>query len=490
MSNRPEVRRFYPYLFTFFPVFHLFAANLGNGYLFTDMLPSLFALALLCAILLKLLDRLCGDPDLAGLIVSAACFLFFSYIPIYEAVNGGAKVGGIRHRHLIPALAILAGGFVAFLFRRARHSSRLRHRLNVLGAIFCLVPLSQAAIRYPWPGTYERLSPPEWPRPSAVGERPDVYLLVLDSYLRGDMLLRATGLDDSPFTRRLEERGFRVARRSRSNYNFTGNSFTSFLNGFYPGSTFEILSRYPGDWNPRLHYNQRSAAFTFLRRLGYRIVAFDVYRITRLANADRLFTAPLDMGAFEEALVLNSPLGFPLTEGLGVRPFGDFSFRRQVRWLEAQFPAAIAEAGPKMVFCHFPLPHIPFVLDEDGSWSDPALPPAGRYSRQMRYTHRIVTPMIDEILASPGGTRSVILLVSDHGWSFADDERVMREEGLANLVAVKLPEGMPNDLPDDITLVNLFRWLYGRLFGVTLPFVEDRFFFGMPSNLDRFVEIR
>ena len=59
---------------------------------------------------------------------------------------------------------------------------------------------------------------------------PDVYFIVLDTYTRGDALIRDFGYDNSAFLEELRSMEFYIADCSRSNYEKTQGSLIATLN--------------------------------------------------------------------------------------------------------------------------------------------------------------------------------------------------------------------------------------------------------------------
>src|SRR5262249_55600413 len=120
--------------------------------------------------------------------------------------------------------------------RRLRRPEVLSSFLNVFAAILLLLPASSAAMA--------RAKEPPQPAEIVGGlpalatgagpkRPPDIYYIILDGYARSDVLRRNFGLDNEPFLRRLERKGFFVARRSAANYCQTPLCLASSLNARY-----------------------------------------------------------------------------------------------------------------------------------------------------------------------------------------------------------------------------------------------------------------
>jgi len=74
---------------------------------------------------------------------------------------------------------------------------------------------------------------------------PDVYIIILDAYLRSDVLKTTFNLDNGAFIETLTKMGFYVPSCSMSNYAYTPLSMASFLN-------MEYVQNLSSDFVPRI----------------------------------------------------------------------------------------------------------------------------------------------------------------------------------------------------------------------------------------------
>jgi hypothetical protein len=320
-------------------------------------------------------------------------------------------------------------------------------------------------------------------------DRPDMYIILLDGYMRPDKQAGWIGRDGAAFVRALEARGFDVADRSRSNAIYTHLSLPSM---------FEM--RPPGDiWTGKATWRSarsimQSRTISGLREAGYEIVTVAPgWDELSLRGADR---------ALDTGQVSDFELSYLDATGLGrtvssIYPgWWPASIRGRI---EDNLAVAITEAGrrssrPRFVFVHVPAPHPPFVFGAGGESRSPAgsltayyplAPDAARsaflrdYGDQLTHINALVLDTIDGMLAA-ADSPPVILVMSDHGsrsaFEFAfdiDDEAV--DEGSANLVALYSP-GRASVLPEDVTLVNVMGPLLHTYLGIdALPQRESVF---------------
>ena len=115
----------------------------------------------------------------------------------------------------------------------------------------------------------------------------DIYLIILDGYMRSDYLYDTYGYDNSEFLDQLEDMGFYVVSCSRSNYAYTIQSMTSELNMNY---LEELDLEYEEiDMSNRLIHSE---VRNILERQDYEIVAFGAgYQFIEMEDADQYIKA-------------------------------------------------------------------------------------------------------------------------------------------------------------------------------------------------------
>jgi hypothetical protein len=146
--------------------------------------------------------------------------------------------------------------------------------------------------------------------------------------------------------------------------------------------------------------------------------------------------------------------------------------------------------GPKYVFCHFLLPHPPYVFAADGSFmpEDDSRDVAHNYARQLEYTDARIEALVKRLLALPEAQRPIIVLQADEGpyparynadttsfdWAAASDAELAMKYGI--LDALYLPGVADPGLYPSITPVNSFRLILSAYFGTDTPPLPDRIF--------------
>jgi hypothetical protein len=484
---RPKV--WHPILVAVYPILHTFTANLEEVNASELVLPLLLALTL-AMVVWALLVRPCGGWAPAALVASPILLCLMTGGHALRAADRGDT--GSTFLILLQS-ALLVAALAAFLGRKSapKGLTTFLNRASILAICFPFSTLALHAIadfrdRHKLTEEDREMLASldladDWQRP------PDVYYIVLDGFGRGDVLLRHYHLDNEPFLRQLEERGFFVARRSTTNYPKTVPSLACSLNLAYHDATGIGATRYA-------HLIRDSLVARFLRDRGYRHICFATgFSSTEVRTADEFLFLPDERNAFRSLVEANSLL--TLLHG----PESDLArHRRRIRFTLERVGALANAPWPQFVFAHLICPHPPFLFEADGSdvrdpttqWGIPdgagmnGLSEAeyiALYREQAEYIAWRTLETIDEILEkSP--TPPVIILQADHGpdsrdifWQADPSDDVLRERfGILN--AYYLPDGVAATLYDDITPVNSFRVIFNAVFGTQFEHLPDECF--------------
>jgi Sulfatase len=459
---------------------------------YEDALPVVAALLAAALLLLAGLRLIVRDWVRAGLIGGiAAAYIFY----LGPGVAALASVPWLR-----GLLMALAGLFALDLARRVPRDRAallgINGRINLVLLPVVLLGSGIAAARQV---TLERQRPePSLSFPAFAGHAaagsPDVWHIILDRYASSATLRTVYAYDNKPFLDALRARGFAVREAAFSNYQRTGHSVASTLNGAYLDPLAGRMSGNQDDWVPLYRALTDNAATRFFEGQGYETVFagswWNPIRRSRVADRNVNFRAIPELGRL---LLDRSVLGDAMA-ALNL-PYGDGRadqcLRARAKFRELRKLAR--EPARKYVLAHFLVPHPPFVLNADGSCR--SLAEAERASRrdnyvsQVRYANDEVVRLVDAILAGP--RPAIVLLHGDEGpWpaAFAGDERFLGAdtkpvdwtkasnaeilEKLGILMAVRSPDGSARDLP--ATPVNLYPRLLRNHFGGRRPDWPDR----------------
>lgn len=381
--------------------------------------------------------------------------------------------------------------------------------LTLLGIILTVLLLVNLV---PW-SFYLRQIPEirEMPKPSLTVPKvpPDIYYIVLDGYVRTDVLKELYGFDNSDFVNYLVDNKFIVPENNHSNYVDTIFSVGSTLNMQYIQALMPDAEDLSFKWlmSPVIKDNQVKE---ILEESGYKsVVVFGDWEFTNIDNADiYLKPLPIQMNRFEKFLFQSSPLKLfssVVEKFILVRSYP--SHRKTVNFAFNALSEIPSFDGPKFVFAHITSPHPPFVFDKDGQPVEPPYNftladgndfPGSReqykagYVDQLQYINRQLVNAIDSILEKSDNP-PIIIILSDHGsrmlTDFSLSQKICIRERISNFAAFYLPGVDDHVIPSDITPVNVFRLIFDQYFGTDLGMLKNRYFLSDSETVYNFVDV-
>ncbi len=490
------------FLFAVFPILSLLAHNTGQV-AYSAAVRSLVVSLATSGGLFLLAKWLLRNWQRAGVLVTAANLLFFSYGHVYTILKDQeaalALIG--RHRYLgVVWLGLLI--FSIWWIRRIKPTI-LTSSLNLI-TLFLLISPIYTLVSFEY-SNWQARSAEVQDGPdiaflgdlSASPDSPDVYFIVLDQYARSDILAEYFDYDNSDFLRELQDMGFYVASCSQSNYPFTSASLAGTLNFDYIPELGEEFQPGNKTFSPLWQVIKNSRAEAAFRQLGYQVIAFETgYNFTELEDADIYYELSSQrINNFEALLLRNSATILPMDLGW----FDQYTLtdderkRERVLFVLDQLERIPLLPGKKFVFVHLVMPHPPFVFGPQGeAWVIPPYYENGEtgYKRQdfrlgyhnqaIFISTRIVDTLRQIIANSP--RLPIILLQADHG-----PITIPIEERLSILNAYLFPEPKP-DLHAALSPVNNFRLVFDTYFNGSLPPLPDKSFFVEITDPYRFEE--
>jgi hypothetical protein len=504
----------HPLLISLYPALALLAAN-ADQVLPREGVRVLMGSLLLGAAVYLVSWLLLRRIDTAALFASSVLLLAFSYGRIYDGLKDLGLSGTtlVRHRFLLPAMAMLV--VAIFLFLRRQKATVTTPYLNFAAAVACALPLAAllatggqrlASSRGLAGEAACELSP------SRSQSLPDVYLIIMDAYERDDVLRELHGFDNSSFLERLEGLGFYVARGSLSNYRHTELSLASLLN-------MDYIQSFPGVQTSG-RYNQwaivqkikANRVRTELECLGYTTVALETGAFwTEWDDADhylRRRAGPLGAmgllggatrfeGQFLETTLVRAYLDSVKSMTAGeTRLLTPAAESRDLILFQLDQLSRLASLpSPKLVFVHILSPHPPFLFGPSGEPVELGSFDTGRssapteaeqlaaYADQVSFLNSRLLEAVEVILRdSPGET--VIILQGDHGWADRD-----MEDKLSILNAYRLPGIGREVFYPTVTPVNSFRLILDSYFGSNLGTLDDISYYSTETEEYEFIEV-
>lgn len=462
----------------------LYANNLGEVTLASLWRPLAFSL-LAGLILFGLCYWIFKNIQEAGLITGILEILFFSYGHIYNLLKSLRLFGHLigRHRYLFPIFIALVGWVIWRVIKRKSSLSEPTLLLNIVTLGLFVVQLVRIS-------SFEIKSYQEQRVSGVTGgtvitnttfEKRDIYIILLDGYMRSDWLADSIGFDNSGFLAELEDLGFSIVPCSMSNYPYTRLSMTSELNMNYLDQFFDPLSDI--ETSTLLKHSE---VRTIFEGLGYDTVFFQVFFPWLNINDGDYYFKPEDVSKYDpfEVLYLQTTL-LTMPYDLFERQIAEtkWSLAHEDTTRYATLIQSIFDYlqqphdydNPVFVYAHIISPHSPFVFNADGSinyeWEEDK---AASQLETYQYLNIETIKTIESILAN-SNTDPIIILQSDHGMG----QEAYRD---LSLNALYLPEGGEQMLYPTITPVNFFRMIFDYYFDMDYGLVEDKRFYSENDN--------
>jgi hypothetical protein len=484
-----------------------FEAELGSALLVT------FAMMVTAALFVAIMRPLYRTWRRAG-IAATTLLLFMLYGPnIWFAVQPVSVSG---------AVFLMVCVVVAFLLHRLlRTRSSLAGVTFALNVIVCVMPANDLWIAGEWIlADRSRLADartifPDLPAPApdVAKAAPDIWYLVPDRYTNNEVMQRVYQYDNSAFLDSLRERGFAVIDDAHANYQRTAVSMTSVLNLDYLDGFHAFADRVDNrDWRPYYRALEDNRVSRYLDRAGYEIHRFGPHwEPTRRDPHADIHHNVFDMPEFGlRMLTVTVPGLFAQATKLGAID-GWYSHCQRLQKQFADLATLAQRDTQKFVFAHLLITHPPFVMDADGQCL--TRPEARQRTWQHSYrdavavTNREFGKLIDAILSGP--RPAIIVLMSDEGpwprgvkllksasfansemveWTAMDDDQLDTKTGI--LMAMRVPENMPQGTSLPEAPVNVFRWILANAFRADLPPLADRkFIYASDEAIFDFVDV-
>ena len=489
----------HPLLFAVYPILFLYSHNLGEAAFQDTLIPFAITVGFTMSAWV-VLGLVLKNWKKSGIIVSLFLVLFFSYGYFRTPLKCKELV------LLMSSVWILLFIFGSFYTAKSKKDfTTATMVLNVVACILIVLPMINIAIYlFGNSGKFGHNNNSmvlQTDLQSTIKEQsyPDIYFIILDAYAREDILREIYDYDNSEFLNFLRQKGFYIADRSFSNYCQTGLSIGSCFNLSYLDWLVKQIGQDCKDREPLEEIIKNSFVITYLRKHGYKIVAFSSDRFeVDLDNADVYLKPEKSVNLFDNAVMNMTPLPDIM---VARKKYNEFDkFRQKILFtLDNLGKVAGTFQSPKFVFAHVEIPHPPFVFgpngeprnteirlyDHDGSdLIRPGRLSLEEYRRyyidQIIFINGRMQKVINEILDS-SKRPPIIMILGDHGPRSMTDwenmEKTNVHECMSNLNAYYLPENGDKLLYPEITMVNSFRVILHHYFGESCALLPDKSYF-------------
>lgn len=493
----------YPWPVAAIPILHFLTSNPLHFAAREAVLPIIVAITVV-TVCVGSLRLLLGDWHRPAAATTVLTVVFFAYGHVEGLLDGRLDA-----RAFFAAAVVLVAASFAIIFHASRRATLPTRFLNLACAVLLTFPMaslianaaeSAARTSRNHDLAIDDLAAHIFPDglPTFTGTRPDIYYIILDSYVRADALPE---FDNSKFLEELERRGFYIASEATSNYAHSDQSIGSSLNMSYLDALHQRSQAAEKDL---IDIAQSHALGAILKGIGYTYMHLDsgfiftdespiadfhvkftpagtfVSEGARGAPAPYLspkrpFFSSIFLRALVQTTALRSLVGQRLFTST-TEPYIIFTSPRRALQMFEFLTNPIEVGDPQFVFAHFGTPHPPSVFDQHGNYivgdssvgfldsHDPSVPNA--YVGEVIYINSLVIKMIDGILGSHSSP-PIIVIASDHGMTDGC------ECPHSILAAFHLPHGGNSGLYPSISSVNHFRYILDYYFDFNLGLLDD-----------------
>jgi hypothetical protein len=459
---------------------------------------AVFGLGVYCVLALVLRSM----SKAAALLVPVA-LLWFSF-------DWLADVSTLKAASVFAA-AVASGGLLA----RWKWGGEAVFLANVLAVAWVLQPAAMTV------RMLSRSTPPSNEAAPLSTQRPTESLphivhIVLDGYPSNAILRDYHRVNNSTFTRELEDLGFKILPDARANYPQTLMAMPAVFEMHTVESIVQQmadrLGKEPGRLDGRSVRQMlsrrmaESPVLQSLRQAGYRfIVSESTYPRAVPGGADEIWApprSPCQFNTYEYSIYKATPLVFLCEKWAGRNLV--YSRHHTLLKTYADIPEIEKWNEPTYFYAHILAPHAPFIIADDGSYvpTDPVYEitdgpglGANRVSLYDEGLHRSLKWINDAVYAKVNAllsrsTRPVVILIhGDHGtgkyWTGRRQTSCMRER-FAPFVAVYSRGGaLAASLPADADLAMLFQAVFSTELGIDVPVRRSPTYFTSWDNPGR-----
>ena len=493
---------YHPLLISLLPILAFYSHNkneLTSGSIIFPMIIILVFSGLYYLVLRKLVK----DELKAKILTSTNFILFYSF---------GHLMIYLRERELlqdsISSSSYLIWIWIFLLFltgliiiRSKKSFSLLNEFFNIFSAALLLILIADIGYfeinRKPWGKFLEKENIKSGNNGNYCRDHncPDVYYIIVERYGNQEILKERFAFDNGEFISYLENRGFVVPEKSRSNYLTTPPSLASSLNMDYLDDLAEVMGENNIDRGPLFEMYRDNKIWRFFKSKGYKYIFVGSYweqgEKSPYADINYRFDE-LGLSQFSRSF-LETTMLYPVVNNIAKNPY--LNLRNIEHNLSIDQIDKLIEFSkikePKYIFAHLFITHGPYVFDQNGKLiSEEEEKKSGylkNYINSIIFANKKLKNMIMEIQKN-SGNRAIILLQADEGpypekffedhfsfdWRKATNLQMKVKTGILN--AYFLPSAGKSPVYPAITPVNTFRLVMNLYFGEQFQLLPDRTF--------------
>lgn len=393
----------------------------------------------------------------------------------------------ISYKYFLPLCAALVLTLLIVIWRNKQPLGKITRYLNLLFMVLLVADIAQIVYReQSGKGKVVPLGKDYFFPNTAAAPTPDIYFILLDEYAGPSSLRKDFGFDNSAMDSFLTSHGFFVAHDARSNYNFTSFSLASALNLRY--------LNIPEDGKVNAsHYHQaeqlirKNQVVKVLNKRGYEFINLSIFDIGEQPVDPKPSFAPSAKEIIYRSTLIGKAdyqIGWNFRNTNALRQlqhkdeenlFNGISERVQ----KTKAISATTSGKPRFVYTHLLVPHPPFFMNHLQRRPAAETDSLGKrsiegYRGNVAYANELIRDMVQTIQRNTNGN-SVIILTGDHGFRWREYENLPHHFSI--LHAVYWPGRDYSGWQQNASLVNLFRKVLSRIYGVKLQDMEGKEYF-------------
>ena len=469
----------HPFILAIYPILFYYNLNKHEVWFSETLAPmsiSLFG-TLLLFFLFKLIFK---SHTKAGTLTSIVLILFFAYEAILNALTD-TKLGELilpYDPNLLWSYGISLTVAITGLWLWKNPSRQVTEYLNMASLILIVFPIISLITHkisvenhklFPSPSSINSAIPYNY-----IGPKPDIYYIILDGYMRKDVMNEFWRFDNSEFIKSLENRGFYVAPKSRSNYQTTWLSLASSLNMEYLPENLSIDTTQSINNIPFIEAIAQNRVAKFLKSIGYQYIHLPHNAaLTKKNNqADITITNKKYMSPFSQHILNKTFL-----KTFKLLSLNEIQIkRREILHGFKKLEDIPHNEEPTFTYAHFLIPHGPHAFNSKGEFPAKNISESEKYFEEILFANKKINHLVD-YLQQNSKTPPIIIIQGDHGFlapeTYRPDANGIKQR-YSNLSAYYLPNKKNEKLYETITPVNSFRLIFDSYFQTKFGMLKDK----------------
>jgi hypothetical protein len=481
--NQLKKKPWFVFLLVLFFVLHGTVENFGNINHVEIIKVGSFIIVIV-SIFYFMIKRIVKNIFHAALI----CFFISVWILFFGAIFDWVRgIGFLSFLHsysiFVPFMFCAIIGFIIFIRKKNALSEKVSYFLNVLLLLYCLYDLFSLLILSSKEKKQFSTSTISFDT-TLVKAKPNVYFMIFDTYPGYKSLKDSFGYANDDMYNFLEEKDFKILP-TFSNYNITFFSMASTLNMQYIDKPFLPLHVTFETDQDRIKELKNAQVVQNFKSMGYSFNNYSIFDIldkpsvkgnSFLATQATLLTHKI----FFNRMIKD--IGWNFVTGKYKIPFVENMYMVEKinnRFIEKKLlQPNVDKKVPQFTYAHFTMPHAPFFYDSTGK----ARPNDKIFDKSLngdksiflsylKYVNTKIKNLVGAI--SKNDSNAIIIVMSDHGWSFYKTKEANTPFFFNNICAVHFPDKNYLPMKEQWSNVNFFRYLFNCEFNQKIPYLKD-----------------